>query len=451
MKNVLKWAIILITVFIFLYAFSSSYNSQNIDHLDYVIALCIDAIPDSDNLKVSFEFADLSLFSENSSSKSSEPIINTIVAPSISNAITVMNGYIGKQLNLSHCKLIVFSKEFAKKGIFNEVSILTHNIQIRPTASVVISDIEAVEYVKKSTSTLEQVLTKYYALFPTSSKYTGYTSNVPLGRFYEDIHDKDVGAVTILGKEVNNFDNQKKESSEEHTDNNLSKSENSLSSEKSTQEDIEQKSRETKNPIEETTINNKPNYQSINPQESILEGDHGTENMGLAVFKDDKYIGDLTTIETLCYSLLEDEVDNFLVTLPSPFEENQKVDIYAGSLSQLDVDVDVSKEEPVINIDLNLTANLLNILPNTNLSYEETINILDSNFKEYLSKEIKDYLYKTSKEYKVDINEFYMRAKKKFITNQDYENYNWAKKYENAEFNINFNDTIISTLVIKDE
>lgn len=438
MKNLLKWTIIIITVFIFLYAFSSSYNSQNIDHLDYVIALCIDAIPDSDNLKVSFEFADLSSFSENSSSDVSEPIINTIVAPSISNAITVMNGYIGKQLNLSHCKLIVFSKEYAKKGIFNEVSVLTHNIQIRPTASIVISDIEAVEYVKKSTSSLEQVLTKYYDLFPTSSKYTGYTSNVPLGKFYEDMQDVDVGAVTILGKEVKNVDTQKNKSSEE-------------SSSKESQDSSENKSKEPKNPIEETTINNKPNYQSINPQYSILEGDHGTENMGLAVFKDDKYIGDLTTIETLCYSLLEDEVDNFLVTLPSPFEENQKVDIYAGSLSQLDVDVDVSKEIPVININLNLTADLLNIIPNTHMSYEESINKLDESFKAYLSKEIKDYLYKTSKEYKVDINEFYMKAKQKFLTIQDYENYKWSQKYENAEFNINFNDSIISTLVIKDE
>ena len=438
MKNLLKWTIIIITVFIFLYAFSSSYNSQNIDHLDYVIALCIDAIPDSDNLKVSFEFADLSSFSENSSSDGSEPIINTIVAPSISNAITVMNGYIGKQLNLSHCKLIVFSKEYAKKGIFNEVSVLTHNIQIRPTASIVISDIEAVEYVKKSTSSLEQVLTKYYDLFPTSSKYTGYTSNVPLSKFYEDMQDVDVGAVAILGKEVKNVDAQKNKSSEE-------------SSSKESQDSSENKSKEPKNPIEETTINNKPNYQSINPQYSILEGDHGTENMGLAVFKDDKYIGDLTTIETLCYSLLEDEVDNFLVTLPSPFEENQKVDIYAGSLSQLDVDVDVSKEIPVININLNLTADLLNIIPNTHMSYEESINKLDESFKAYLSKEIKDYLYKTSKEYKVDINEFYMKAKQKFLTIQDYENYKWSQKYENAEFNINFNDSIISTLVIKDE
>lgn len=441
MKTYIKWFVIITTILIFLYAFSSSYNLQNIDHLDYVIALCVDTIPDSDNLKVSFEFADLKSFSENSSSGDSKPIINTIVAPSISNAINVMNGYIGKQLNLSHCKLIVFSKDFAKRGVFNEVSVLTHNIQIRPTASIVISDMEAVDYVKDSVSSLEQVLTKYYDLFPTSSKYTGYTSNIPLGKFYENIQEGDIGAITILGKKVVNIKDEKSNSSSQESSN----------PEEQEDDNTVEPNEIPKEVVEETTINNKPNYQSINPQYSIIEGDHGTENMGLAVFKDDKYIGDLTTIETLCYSLLEDEVDNFLVTLPSPFEDNQKIDIYAESLSQLDIDVDISHENPIINIDLNLTADVLSILRHTNMSYQDTLNKLDSCFKNYLTKEIKDYLYKTSREYKVDINGFYMIAKSKFWTIPDYQNYNWPEKFEKAEFNINFNDTIISSIIVKDE
>ena len=127
MKSVLKWFIIIMTLIIFLYAFSSSYYSQNIDHLDYVIALGIDKIPDSDNLSVTFEFANLGSFSENASSEQTEPIINTIIAPTIPNALTIMNAYIGKQLNLSHCKVIAFSEDFAKTGVLDEVSFFIHN------------------------------------------------------------------------------------------------------------------------------------------------------------------------------------------------------------------------------------------------------------------------------------------------------------------------------------
>ena len=426
MKSVLKWFIIIMTLIIFLYAFSSSYYSQNIDHLDYVIALGIDKIPDSDNLSVTFEFANLGSFSENASSEQTEPIINTIIAPTIPNALTIMNAYIGKQLNLSHCKVIAFSEDFAKTGVLDEVSFFIHNIQIRPTTNIVVTDCNSVDYLKHSTSSLEQVLTKYYDIFPTSSEYTGYTSNIPLGRFYENLLDKNSGAVTILGSLVENSDS-----------NNNSNKEN------------ESTEMENKNTITKTIQNNKQDYQSFDPKSAISEGDRGAENMGLAVFKDDKYVGSLSTIETLCYSLLKDEVDNFVLTITSPFNEKEKVDIKVGDLSQLKTDIDISKDTPVINIKFNLTAEVINVLNNQNLPYDKTLENLNFALKEYLTEEFKSYLYKTSREYKSDINEFYRIAKRHFLTNSDFSNYNWANKYETAEFNVEFNQDIISTLIIR--
>ena len=152
MKLALKWIIILVTSLIFLYAFSASYRSQNIDQLDYAIAVSVDSLPDSDNLEVSFEFTDSGTYSVNSSSEGSEPIINTVVAPSIASAINIINSYVGKQLNLSHCKVIVFSQEFAKKGILSEVSYLMNSTQIRPTTNIIIANNSAKEYLKNSIS-----------------------------------------------------------------------------------------------------------------------------------------------------------------------------------------------------------------------------------------------------------------------------------------------------------
>lgn len=457
MKSALKWFIIIITVIIFLYAFSSSYYSQNIDHLDYVIALGIDKIPGSDNLSVTFEFANLGSFSENSSSEQTEPIINTIIAPTIPNALTIMNAYIGKQLNLSHCKVIAFSEDFAKTGILDEVSFLTHNIQIRPTTNVVVTDCNAVDYLKHSTSSLEQVLTKYYDIFPTSSEYTGYTSNIPLGRFYENLLNKDSGAVTILGSLVENADQQngsQSSSSSQNSDDSNSPQNNNFSSESSDTNNNSKKENqsteiENKNTITKTIQNNKQDYQSFDPKSAISEGDRGAENMGLAVFKDDKYVGSLSTIETLCYSLLKDEVDNFVLTISSPFDESQKVDIKVGDLSQLKTDIDISNNTPVINIKFNLTAEVINVLDNKNLPYDKTLEKLDLALKDYLTEEFKTYLYKTSREYKSDINEFYRVAKRHFLTNSDFSNYDWANNYEHAEFDVEFNEDIISTLIIR--
>lgn len=113
-KKYLKFIFIVITCIIFIYAFSASYSSHSIDNLAYVIALGIDT-SDDDNLKVTFQFVKSSATSQDSSSEDELTINNSVEASSISNAINLMNGYMGKELSLSHCKLIVFSEEIAKK------------------------------------------------------------------------------------------------------------------------------------------------------------------------------------------------------------------------------------------------------------------------------------------------------------------------------------------------
>ena len=381
MKLALKWIFIITTSIIFLYAFSASYRSENIDQLDYAVAISVDNLPDSDNLEVSFEFTDSGTYSVNSSSEDSEPIINTVVAPSVSSAINIINAYVGKQLNLSHCKVIVFSQEFAKKGILSEVSYLMNSTQIRPTTNIIIANNNAKEYLENSISSLEQVLTKYYEIFPSSSEYTGYTSNILLGEFYESLINKDSGSVTMQGK-ISNISNQNNETSNNTSTNN-------------TTEDL------------------------IIPDES------------------------------LCYSLLEDEVDNFLVSIDNPFYENQKIDISVDSLSSSSIDVDTSGENPIINIKINLRAKTLTGQDKLDYSDTKTLKQLNSSLKDYLSSQITNYLYKTSREYKSDINQFYRVARRKFTTITDFENYNWEQKYENAEFNVEINSDIISSLLIQ--
>lgn len=445
MKLALKWIIIVTTSLIFLYAFSASYRSQNIDHLDYAIAIAVDSIPDSENLEISFEFTNSSTYSVNSSSEDSDPIINTVIAPSISSGINIINAYVGKQLNLSHCKVIVFSEDFAKKGILPDVTYLMNNTQIRPTANIIIAKESAKDYLENSMSSLEQVLTKYYEIFPYSSEYTGYTSNILLGEFYESLINENSGSVTILGKTSNVSKQNKASESEESSSGGGSSEQGSSnnSSEENTQNTTEQEN--TSN----DTLTNSTSLDTIITGEAIVMGDRGTENIGLCVFKEDKYVGDLSAMETLCYSLLEDEVDNFLVTIDSPFSENKKIDVSVDSLSASFIDVDISQEKPILTIKLNLRAKTLTGQDELDYSNTDTLTKLNSSLKDYLSSQITNYLYKTAKEYKTDINQFFRMARRKFKTLPDFENYNWAQKYENAEFHVEINSDIISSLLIQ--
>ena len=117
MNKLLKTLFIIILIIVFLSAFSSSYTSLSIDHIASVVALGID-VSDSNNLRVSFQFTNASSVSESGTTEQSPSSIYTIDASSISSAINLMNSYIGKELNLSHCKLIAFSEELASERNF---------------------------------------------------------------------------------------------------------------------------------------------------------------------------------------------------------------------------------------------------------------------------------------------------------------------------------------------
>ena len=128
MNKITRTIFIIIVTIVFLVAFSPSYNSLNIDNLAYVVGLGID-LGENDKYKFSFQFSPKKSSSEQGGSSSSETdaeqnpssTINTVEAPSIDKAINLMNSYLAKKINLSHCKIIVFSEEVAYDGMVIEL------------------------------------------------------------------------------------------------------------------------------------------------------------------------------------------------------------------------------------------------------------------------------------------------------------------------------------------
>ena len=117
MNKLVRNLFILILIVVFIVAFSSSYLSLSIDNLAYVLAIGIDKFDDN-NLKVSFEFSSTSQATESGTKEKTPTIIDTVIAPSLSTAINLMNSYMGKELNMSHCKVIIFSEELALDNYF---------------------------------------------------------------------------------------------------------------------------------------------------------------------------------------------------------------------------------------------------------------------------------------------------------------------------------------------
>ena len=177
-----KWfknIFIFVVILVFISAFSSSYSSLNIDNLTYVLAIGIDS-SDNNNLEVSFHFSN-PIPAESSANEKPNPIINTVTASSLSNAINLVNGYQGRQLNLSHCKVIIFSEEIAYKGISDEIYTLINDTQIRPSANIIISKCNAKFYMNQVKPEIENILSE-------SSKYVGHIPNATIGDFFNSLN-----------------------------------------------------------------------------------------------------------------------------------------------------------------------------------------------------------------------------------------------------------------------
>ena len=243
LQKISKYVLVFILFIVLLYSFSASYSYDNIDNLAYVVAIGIDST-DNGKIKVSFQFTDTSAFADDGSSGDSSTVINTVEARSIESSVNLLNSYIGKNVNLAHCKVIVISETLAKQGVSSYIYSLINDSQIRPTSNIVISRCDAKYYIENSMSQYEKIITKYYEVFPNSSDYTGFISNVTLGEFFNQMVDKTRDPVAILGG-VNS---------------------------------------------ENTSVGSGNEDASVLANDSTISGERGTENVGLAVFRDDKLV-----------------------------------------------------------------------------------------------------------------------------------------------------------------
>lgn len=404
MNKFLKNTSIVIMCVVLLLGFNASYTSLNIDNLAYVVAIGID-VGKNDVYKVSFQFIPRSSEEKSESSTSSnggKSVINTVEAPSLNTAINLTNSYLARKINLSHCKVIIFSEQVATYGISKEIYSLINNSQARPSANIIICKNSAERYIKDTNPILENLITKYYELFPNSGKYTGYIYNATLGDFFNQLVSNTCEPFAILGGINSNM----------YSNNN-----------------------------EISYSNNTGNMKST---ETSFSGLRGSENIGVAVFKNDKLVGELNATETLCLSIIKGEVSSFLIHVPNPKDSEKEIDLIIYPSGKRNVTVDIVNGSPYITFSEKFVGKIYSASKDKEyLNAEEIKNLSDLSNK-YLENILKNYLYKTSATYGSDINDFGRYALSKFLTIDQFNEYDWKNNYKNSTFKVSV-DTQVQT------
>lgn len=174
------------------------------------------------------------------------------------------------------------------------------------------------------------------------------------------------------------------------------------------------------------------------------------ELMGLTLFKEDKLVGELNVLETICHMIVSNSLSSCKLQLPNPFNINSSIDVEIRLKKSSKNNVQFINNSPYITSKINLQIKILSldervVSNNTDYTSKENIKILEDSFSKYFSKQIYKYLYKTSKEYNCDIDGFGKYAVKYFSSSKDWANYNWLDNYRNSFFNVSVTTTIKSS------
>lgn len=500
-KKILIILLVIVITAFFLTNFSSIYT---IDDYAYVIAMGLDNSDDSDlilSLQIAIP-AGSSKGSESSSSQSSSSIVSTVKCKNINGGVNLINDYLGQKLNLSYCKAMVFSEEIAKKGIGNYICTATNDIEIRPSCDIIVSKCSALDYITNSKPLLENLSSKYYEIASSSQKDTGLTRTISLMSFYNRYYDSlcepyaplssieesnesgkanqtsQANTKTNQDNQVDNSNQSNQESQANQADqanqtsqanqaNQLNQAEQAEQINSNTsinKKESESNSEDAKNEVQGKTLDSDKNSNDTNGGDSSsssggksessskkdVEKDNANakiKNQGLAIFKDDKLIGEISREETLCYMLVSGKLKDAVINVPSPFEDADYVSLNISSVHSKNK-VEIKNGTPFVTCNISLSARVLSSTKTSNYLSKENSLALEYATNSYLNANITDFLYKTSKELKSDFIGFGRNAVRSFKTMDDWKNYDWLNKYQNSEFNVNVNTTVKSSYLL---
>jgi len=399
--------LILFFLIIFSVFIISGTSSKSLETSAYVIAIGIDS-GDTNTLKLTFQFASPHGGSKSgnssSSSQSDTSSIATVECSSIDSGISLMNSYMTKKVNLSHCKVIVLSESVSYNGISEYICTLMNHIEVRPDCNIIISRCMASDFLSNSKPMLETVSARYYELILTSSEYVGYSKAVFLSDFYSNILDTSQQAIAILG-DINSGSTP---------------------------------------PIRNETFAYDIDSGFL-AGESPIQNETILETLGLAVFNGDRLVGELTSIDTICHLITTNNLNKATISIPSSFLKSSTMSLYISSNKKTKNSIRFLNGLPYITSKIYVSANILSSDDNIDYQNKDNLKLIEDNLKTYLTSKIYEYLYKTAKVYKSDINGFGKLAKRHYLTLKDWQNSDWLSNYQNAFFNVDVSVNVQSS------
>lgn len=406
MKNKVRLLCSLLMFIIFCTIFTGCYDRREVDDLTFVIAVGLDK-GKTNTLRLTLQYAiPKAMGGGEGGGGGGEKALGsiTVESPSLYSGLNMANNSLGKQINLSHAVVLVFSEELAKEGgVGKYLRGAVRGREFRPNMFVAVSRSSAEEYLKSIKPVQEIDPSKFYQLKFSSYKYTGFSDGTTFFDFYTEMESYAVQPVAAL-VDVSRY-----------------KSEDEFDIRNSTY-------KEKGKPV--------PFEGDYKAGDIPKTGDIAGEIMGLAAFSGLIMVGELDGEEAADYLMVTSSYNNSYITFTDP-KDKDKVIILNVKQSRKPVrKVEIANGKLQIKVQIKLEADILAIQSGINYEAPENTKLLEDNASERIRNNIERFLNKTAKEFKSDICGFGRSVKGKFLTWKEWENYNWLDKYKDSSFDV---------------
>ncbi|GKV56587.1 germination protein GerC [Sporosarcina sp. NCCP-2222] len=391
-----KWLIILLPSLALL---SGCWDKIELEERGYAVVLGLDKSEEDHMVDVTFQIENPQVGSTSQSVAQNEPPsdILTITATDIISAKELANSIVSREIDLSQLQTIIIGEEFARSDYFNNIiGSSVRDPEIRRKMMLIVSKEKASEFIHSNHSKLETRPHKYYSFMRDRWKDTGYVPLSDLNRYFQ----RTANALFLVIYASTEKEPEIRKSSD--------------------------------------------NYKAGQvPQEA---GDPA-QMIGSAVFQNGKMIGTLTGEETRYVLLLRKKsiANHYVDSFKDPIDNDRKISVRLLKEKKTTVKVDVEKANPEVRVHVPITVQVLSSPSLHNYAYtKERQRMLKEEIHEDLHAKIMQLIKKTQEEFGGEPFIWFQLARREFWTMDAYEDYDWQKKYRNADIQVELDITIES-------
>jgi len=321
--------------------------------------------------------------SSGGSEKEPPDTVITIKLPGIVAGRDTINSIMARKSNFYHTDYLVVSEEMARsEEFFSLVESLIREREISRKTNIIITKEKASEFINSEKSQTESRKHKYYEFMTRRAEQTAL---VPTSTIHKFLQKTEADEETFLGIYGTSKKAEPKQGYEDQ-------------------------------------------YKA---GEISVQGDLKTQIIGSAVFKEGKMIGILTGEETkLSLVLMPNfQINSIMATYKDPINKH-KIVTAKTTETKTKVKVDLKSKEPTIKVTTFIDVDI-DAIPST-INYvtdKDNRKLLEEHIAKGLEKKFDALIKRTQKEFKAEPFRWAPVARRKFLTIQDYSDFDWMKTY----------------------